>query len=468
MPDGLRSPSDFPYAAAVREHARLLLGKTDKVMDMWTLREWIEFGNGLVDALETCGAAVDGARDAWDGHWDRFISLLDSAVPQEEEVNAVSSADSSDEEDGDGRLELTPAQEAGLRMVGLLLPTSTPEERTVLARQLRERELAQAHALVGLYDDEGHTVPDTSKDDALLLPLPWAHGGRRLTPFFFSLLEMRFRAYQARFDALAAFEAAVQESRPVMRDHLRPKLHAAEPHAIICSFLEWMRNHQDSISQRFLREEIGNPMAKAHLRTGEVERYILQRVEEAGSDQVLNERPPAMEVLKTMRQAAFRQVDRFLERSGEQVKLVVDGFLRVEALANKEWRPVPAAHDTERLALLLLPNLLDAALSRKDAKHRIMECSWIDELKQEAACGPPLFTTPAEAVAQCPEAQAAGGVMLVRLLRRTFVLYQGPTVLEVPTFSAGLLLVLSFLPIEEKKMPRVFREHVRALRGHKY
>ncbi len=75
--DGLRRAVDFPYAEALRDRAHMLLGGySEQVMDEWPLREWAAFAESLVTALERCGAALPGARDAWEAHWDRLVSTF--------------------------------------------------------------------------------------------------------------------------------------------------------------------------------------------------------------------------------------------------------------------------------------------------------------------------------------------------------------------------------------------------------
>ena len=96
-----------------------------------------------------------------------------------------------------------------------------------------------------------------------------------------------------------------------------------------------------------MREKIGNPLANAHLYTGETERAFVQRmhraVERGSPKEVLNERPSAIEVLAELRAAAHTQVERYLANSGEHAKRVIEGHLRSEAAAEKEWKPVPLA-----------------------------------------------------------------------------------------------------------------------------
>lgn len=468
LADGLRSLNEFPYAVALREKTKIILGDARRVMDQWPLREWTGIASELVKAFERCGAALEGARDAWTAHWDRFISLLDSSDWKVDALLPGASDDEDGSSDEDDTL-LSPAQEEALRATGLLSPTASLQEKAELARQL---QIARNNdrGVQGLYDDEEYTSRHAEGEPLLVLPLPYVRDGRRLRCSLLCILELRFHYYEPRFEALAAFEAATKRCK-TLGDVVRRQLHALSPHTLMVRFLEWMAKHQDTITRHLVREKIGNPMAMAHLYTGEAERAFIQRmhraIERGSPKEVINERPTPIEVLAELRHDAHKLVERYLANSGEHVKRVVEGYLRTETAAEKEWKPIPLAHDTERLALLLLPTLLDASLSSLGCKHRVMESSWIDELKHEHACPPPFFTGPEQAVQMCPAALDSGA-MLVRILRRTFVVSPfttPPAVIELPTLSSGLLLWLAFAyDIKEKEVPPVFRDAVKTLR----
>ncbi len=472
LAEGLRSLQMFPYAVQLREKARIVLGDNARVMDQWPLKEWMDIAAELVKALERCGAALEGAEDMWEAHWDRFASLLDSADIVHEPLKPGCS-DDEDDSDSDEESEetLSPEQETALRATGLLQPTATPKERAELARSLRRIEAQNAQkGGASLYDDARYTSEHADGDPLLVHPLPFVHRGRRLKYTLISTLELRFHAYHVRFQALRAFEAAALRDR-ALDLVIRPLLRHTEPHKRMIAFLEWLNKHQDTITRHLIRENVGTPMSTAHLQTGEATRAFVRRFERAlergNPRELLDENPAPTEVLAEMRRDAHQQVERYLVSSGDHVKRVIEGQLRSEAVAEREWKPIPVAHETERLALLLLPVLVDAALSRAKCSHRISDCSWLDELRQKHVCPRPLPVTPEEAVARFPEA-VASGAMIYRVLRRTFVIscYQEtPMVVEVPTLSAAIILWHGFAcAIDELQMPPMFRESVKALR----
>ncbi len=396
------------------------------------------------------------------------VGLMDSAEPPVDAMFVDNESSSmSDDETEDVLPELTPEQEKSLLAAGILTPITSAAERAALAQRLHAVAADAQRPDGGLYNDEALTIKADRREALLLTPLPFVHRGRRLSFSFLCAMEMRFYVYEARFAALAAFESAAQAGRPLMT-RLRPILHALHPHAVTVAFLKWMADRQDTLTQHFVRERIGNPMAKAHLSTGEVERYFVDRLERAiahGSpNESISEKPGAAEVLAQMSPLVYEQVMKYLQTSGEHAKRVIDGYLVTEAAAEREWRPIPAAHATERLALLLLPTLLDAALSRGGADHRICACSWIDELEQERACPPAFFASPNDAVCRRAGAVLKSKVMLVRFLRRTWVVVPNLVTLEVPTLSAGILLWLAFADMPLGKVPRPLRDAVRQLR----
>jgi hypothetical protein len=473
LAEGLRSLNMFPYAVHLRDTARMVLGENTRVMDQWTLKEWMDISAELVKALERCGAALEGAEEMWEAHWDRFASLLDSADVEHPPLLPGASDDEADssDDDNEARTRLSPQQEAALLATGVLHPNATPEQRVEIARTLAHIEEQNAEkAIEGLYNDERYNSRHAEGDPLLIHPMPFVYKGRRLNYTFFSTLELRFHAYHARFQTLRAFQQAAVRDR-ALEAALRKPLRDAEPHKRMVAFLEWLNKHQDTITRHMLREKVGTPMSTAHLQTGEATRAFVRRFERAlergNPREVLDEAPSPTEVLAEMRREAHQQVERYLLTSGDHVKRVIEGHLRSEAAAEREWKPIPLSHDTERLALLLLPALLDASLSRLKCKHRFTDCSWLDALRQKHVCPRPLFATPEEAVARFPEAIAAGA-LVVCILRRYFVvscLHDAPVVVEVPTLSSAMLLWLAFAcAIEEKQIPLAFRDSVKQLR----
>jgi hypothetical protein len=479
MPDLARSTDDYVYVqqAATLGRLRLAVGDGTVPADRWTLREWRLMADSLEDALARCGAALEGARDIWGAHWDRFIGLLDSrerlvSQPSRSSASSSSQSDSESSDEEGVEEDLAPGVEEALRMTGLLPPTATKADRQAAARQMREATRA-SHVLTGLYDDKESTVGarhrESRKHELLYVPLPYVCGGRRISAMAVVRWESRFYAYQCRFAALSAFEQAAR------RDHelglaQRPVVHRTQPHRVMERFLVWMRDRvRDTISQRYVREQIGTPMMGAHLNPGETERAVLEQLARYAW-QGSNDRPQPAEVLAETRPAVYKQVDKSLENSGEFVLSVIDNYLREEAKANDTWRTIPCAPETERLAMLLLPNLLDAALSRVGVRHRSIECSWIDELR----AGEHLpWITPQEAMKRVVPSIIARA-LIVRVLRRTFVVCVGVlgvdtppvyTVVEVPSLSAALLVWLAWSDIELEDVPETMREEVAAIRA---
>jgi hypothetical protein len=474
LPPGLRSLDMFPYVVQLREIAHVILGDNARLMDQWPLKEWMDISAELVKALERCGAALEGAEELWDAHWDRFATLLDAAEVEHAVLLPGGSddeeADDSDDDDG-GAPSLSPQQEAALRATGLLQPSATPREKADLARRLAHLEEQNAQkADRGLYNDERYTSRHEEGDRLLVHPLPFVYHGRRLKYTLFSTLELRFYAYHARFQTLRVFKEAAKRDEALGASTREP-LRGTQPHQRMIDFLGWLNKRQDTITRHLLREKVGTPMSVAHLQTGEAARAFIRRFERAlergNPREVIDESPSATEVLAEMRRDAHQQVERYLITSGEHVKRVIEGHLRSEAAAERTWKAVPVAHDTERLALLLLPALVDAALSRLKCKHRFTDCSWLDELRQKHVCPRPLFASVEEAVARFPEA-VASGALVVRLMRCTFVVScyaEIPVVVEVPTLSAAVILWLAFAcAIDVKAMPPHLRDAARAVR----
>jgi hypothetical protein len=473
IPDMARSTDDFVYVrlAATQGRLRLAVGDGQHPMARWTLREWRLFSDSFEDALARCGAALDGARDLWGAHWDRFIGLLDASdrdQPQpSSSSSSVSESSEEEEEEEEDEGELAPGIEEALRMTGLLPPTATAADRKAAVRQMREAKRA-SRVLSGVYNDVETTTDARKRQELLHLPLPYVNGGRRLSAMAVVRLESRFYAYQCRFAALSAFEEAARRDSPLAQT-LRPIIHRCQPHTVVQAFLVWMRDHvRDTISQRYVREQIGTPMMGAHLNPGEVEGAVLAQLSRMAW-QGANDRPQAAEVLAETRPAVYKLVDKSLENSAQFVMSVIDNYLPEEARANEAWRPIPFAPETERLALLMLPNLLDAALSRMGVKHRSLDCAWIDELRGGEHLP---WMTPAEAMKHVVPSIVARA-MIVRVLRRTFVTCVGVlavggapvyTTMEVPTLSAALLVWLAWADVELTDVPDTMKEAVAAIR----
>jgi hypothetical protein len=478
VPDFARCTDDYVYVqqAAALGRLRLAVGDGTVPADRWTLREWRLMSDSLEDALARCGAALDGARDMWGAHWDRFVGLLDARerlVSQPSRSSSSQSESESSDDEGEGdEGELAPGVEEALRMTGLLPSTATKADRQAAARQMREATRA-SRVLTGLYDDKESTVGarhrESRKHELLYVPLPYVRGGRRISAMAVVRWESRFYAYQCRFAALSAFEQAAR------RDHelglaQRPVVQRIQPHRVMERFLVWMRDRvRDTISQRYVREQIGTPMMGAHLNPGETERAVLEQLARYAW-QGSNDRPQPAEVLAETRPAVYKQVDKSLENSGEFVLSVIDNYLREEAKANDTWRPIPCAPETERLAMLLLPNLLDAALSRVGVRHRSVDCSWIDELRGGEHVP---WITPQEAMKRVVPSIIARACV-VRILRRTFVTCVGVlgvdrppvyTTVEVPSLSAALLVWLAWADVELEDVPETMREAVAAIRA---
>jgi hypothetical protein len=267
-------------------------------------------------------------------------------------------------------------------------------------------------------------------------------------------LEVLYYAHARRREALLLFRRAARDSPlatqllATLNGRLFP---VGDPASTVATFFDNLVHQKPSPEfGRMFRDNFYKQVPLAHLYPGEGELNVCRHRLEASSfasaaTLAVPDEPSS--VILDHRQDDFGVMAMYMNGQPAERVLKDKGGVALKPEAGR-----PRAADTERLMVAILRISFDGTVVQKGVPQQVLldEAAWLDELEQDAATGRPLPTRPEAAYAQLGGDPRRKPAVIVRLMRRTFVLYErvgGPLLtLECQSLPHALMVWLVLMP----------------------
>lgn len=366
----------------------------------------------------------------------------------------------------------------------------------VLMDDLRQEERADPSfyptnaGLSSLYTDAADDPTDAERVKRHHHPLPLVAGGFRLRVYFLTCVEIVYWTHSRRLLALDAFKAAAREHVALTALLVHERASPATCAAATKELMTAIDQARDPLLMQLLVNKVyPESLPLSWVWCEEEELTAATNAEHSGRDRLTTgagataPRNPD-DVVRSRRPVDYPALAKLAD--GAHVLTHVNERFLVGQEGTEEGR---AAGPMERMSVVLLVRILDGLLAQAHVpiEFSLQRASYIDEMAQfgRAALTHPLPASPAEAYERYTRNSQCACV-LVRLMRRTFLVFRQPTApqpprgqqapgprplvtLELPSFLLGVCLWLARAAPRVhtlERLPPAFRPVVQRLRGH--
>ena len=342
--------------------------------------------------------------------------------------------------------------------------------------------------LGSLYTDVADDPAEAERTTRQHYALPLVAGGFRLRMYFLTCVEIVYWTHVRRLRVLDVFKTAARAFSALAALVVRERASPAACASAAIDLVTTLDRERDPLVMRLLIDKVyPESLPLSWVWCEEEELAAATSAEHSGRDRLMTGIGPVAprnpdDVVRARRPVDFRALAELAD-DARVLTHVVERFL----VGQEGTEDERAAGPMERMSVVLLVRLVDGLLARAHVpiEYSLQRASYIDELAQfgKAALTHPLPATPAEAYERYTAGNSRCACALVRLMRRTFLVFRQPggggggggapprplVTLELPSFLLGLCLWLArAAPLVHtlERLPLAFRAVVQKLRGH--